>query len=154
LATNDHISSSWTSRVSGGKGHELVVGVPGVLSGLACRSHDGVAVDADEALGLADAVALDQVFEAGDRLLRGQTGMGQRGTFALGEARLARLAVEQSDVVMLAVTVADRKIPGVASAVERAIGILAAEAREVVHGWGPSRGLPIEGSSSAILSIS
>ena len=130
------------------------MGVPGVLSGLACQSHDGVAVDADEALGLANAVALDQVFEDGDRPLRGHTGMGQRRTFAPGEARLSRLAVEPSDVVMLAVTAADREIPGVASAVERAIGIQAAGVREVVPGWGPSRGLPSEGSSGAILAIS
>jgi hypothetical protein len=141
LATNDHISSSWISRVSGGKGHELVVGVLGVPSGLAGQPHHGIAVDADQAFGLADAVALDQVLQDGDRLLRGQTGMGQRGALALGEAGPARLAVEQSDVVVLAVAVADREIAGVASAVERAIGILAAEAREVVHGWGPSRGV-------------
>ena len=79
LATNDHISSSWTSRVSGGKGHELVVGVPGVLSGLAGQPHDGVAVDADEPFGLADAVALDQVF-AGRR--RPSPGASRSGTAA------------------------------------------------------------------------
>ena len=139
LATNDQISSSWTSRVSGGKSHEFVVGVPGVLAGLAGQPHVGVSVDADEPLGLADPVALDQMLEEGGRLPGGQARMGQRSAFALGEARLARLAVEQSDVVVLAVAVADREIPGVATAVERAIGILAAETREVVHGWGPSR---------------
>ena len=31
LPTNAHFSSNWTSRVSGGKGHQLVVGVLGVL---------------------------------------------------------------------------------------------------------------------------
>jgi hypothetical protein len=71
LATNDHFSSSWTSRVSGGKGHELVVGVPGVLPGLARQPHYRVAVDADQAFGLADAVALDQVLEDRDGLLAG-----------------------------------------------------------------------------------
>jgi hypothetical protein len=78
------------------------VGVPGVFSGLACQSHDGVAVDADETFGLADAVALDRVFEDEDRLLRGPTGMGQQGTFTIGEARLARMSVEQSIAVILA----------------------------------------------------
>jgi hypothetical protein len=153
LATNDHISSNWTSRVSGGKGHELVVCVPGVLSGPACQPHDGVAVDTDKTLGLADAIALDQVFEDGDCLLRGQAGMGQRGALALGEAGLARPAVEQSDVVVLTVAVADREIAGITSTVERAIGILAAEAREVVHDEAHPERLPIEGSSGAILRI-
>jgi hypothetical protein len=128
LATNDHISSSWISRVSGGKGHECVVDVPGVLSGHAGEPHDGVAMDADKPLGLADPVSLDQVYEDRDHLLRRQTGMGQRGALAFGEARLTGLAVEQSDLLMFAVTVADREVPGVALAVEGAVGILAAEA--------------------------
>jgi hypothetical protein len=131
LATNDHISSSWISRVSGGKGHELVVDVPGVLAGLAGQPHDGVAMDADE--------ALDQMLEDGDDLLRGQAGVRQRAALSFGEAGFAGVAVEQSDVPVFAVAVPDREISGVASAVERAIGILAAEAREVVPGWDPSR---------------
>jgi hypothetical protein len=138
LATNDHFSSSWTSRVSGGKGHESLVDVPGVLAGHACQPHDGVAVDADEPLGLADAVALDQMREDRDGLLGRQMRMGQSGALAFGEAGLAGAAEEQADLFALAVSIADRQVAGVASAVERAIGVLAAEAREIVHGRGPT----------------
>jgi len=59
-------------------------------------------MDADEAFGLSDPVALDQVFEDGDRLLRRQTRVEQGRALAFGEAALARLAVEQADVVVFA----------------------------------------------------
>jgi hypothetical protein len=138
LATNDHISSSWTSRVSGGKGHQFLVGVLGVLPGLARQPHDGIAVDADEAFGLSDAVALDQMPEDRDRLLAGQAGVEQRGALPLREPCLARLAVKESNLLVFPVTIADREVTGIALAVERASRILAAEAREVVHGCGSS----------------
>jgi hypothetical protein len=93
------------------------VGVPGVLPGLAGQPHDGVAMDADEPLGLADPDALDQMLQDGDRLLRGQTGVGQRGALASGEAGLAGLAVERSDLLMFAVALAGREVSGVAAAV-------------------------------------
>jgi hypothetical protein len=140
LATNDHISSSWISRVSGGKGHELVVDAPGVLPGHAAQPHDGVAVDADEAFGLADAAALDQVLEDRDGLLRRQAGVEQRGALAFGESGVARLAVEQADMPLLSIAITDREVAGIASAVERADRVEAAEAREiVVHRSGSSR---------------
>jgi hypothetical protein len=139
LATNDHISSNWISRVSGGKGHEFVVGVSGVLSGQASQPHDGVAMDTDEPFGLTDPVAFDQMFQDGDRLFRGQTPVEQRRTLAFREAGLARLTVEQSDPLVFAIAIADREVAGVALTVERAVGILAAEAREIIHGCGSSR---------------
>src|SRR5262249_53724452 len=49
------------------------------------------------------------------------------------EANLARLAVEPSDVVVFAVTVAGGKIIRVAPGVAGTLGVLAAEAREIVH---------------------
>jgi hypothetical protein len=134
LPTNAHISSSWTSRVRGGKSHELVVSVVGVIAGGAGQPDDGIAMGADQAAGLADAVALGEVVEDGRGLLLGQAAVEQRGALALGEAGLAGLTVEQPDVVILAVAVADGEVAGVAAAVEGAFGILAAEAREVVHG--------------------
>jgi len=89
-------------------------------------------MDADEAFGLADAVALDQVLKDRDGLLRGQARVGQRGALAFGEAGVARLAVEQADMPLLSVAITDREVAGIASAVERAIRVQAAEAREVV----------------------
>jgi hypothetical protein len=103
------------------------------------QSDDGVAMGADEATGLADAVALGEVVEDGAGLLLGHPAVEQRGALALGEAGLAGPAVEQSDVVILAVAAADGEIAGVAAAVQEAFGILAAEAREVVHGEAASR---------------
>ncbi len=91
-------------------------------------------MDADESLGLADAVALDQVLEDRDGHPRGQARSGQGSALPLGESRTAGVAVEQADVALLAVSVSDGEVAGVASAVERAGGIQAAEARQVVHG--------------------
>src|SRR6185437_10616116 len=59
----------------------------------------------------------------------------QRCALALGEAVFAGVAVEQPDVVLFAVAVANGEVSGIALAEQGAIGFLAAEAREVVHGW-------------------
>lgn len=138
MATNDHFSSSWISRVSGGKGHEFVVGVAGVLAGPACQPHHGVAMNADEPLGLADPIALDQMREDRDGLLGGQVRVEQGSALAFGEASLAGVAVKQANVVVFAVSIADREVAGVALAVERALGVLAAEAGKIVHGRSPT----------------
>ena len=99
------------------------------------QPDDGVAVDPDQTLGLSDAAALAEVLEHGVGLVLGQVGMEQGRAPARGEAVFAGVAVEEPDVVTLAVVGADGEIPGIALAVEGAIGFLAAEAREVVHGW-------------------
>jgi hypothetical protein len=117
--------------------------VAGMLPDHLRQADDGIAVDDDQAPGLSDAAALGEVSEHGACLLVGQVGVEQRRALALGEAVLAGVAVEQPDVVPFAVAVADGEVCGVASAVEAAIGILAAEACEVVHGLktpgGPGR---------------
>src|SRR4051794_28097740 len=116
-----------------------------------------VAMDADEASGLADAAALVEVLEHGaGRALR-QVGVEERRALALGESGLAGVAVEQADVVALAVASADREVAGGAPAEEGAVGVLAAEACEVIHGFGASRdmgrgaGLKYERYASLIL---
>jgi hypothetical protein len=91
-------------------------------------------MDVDEPPGLADAAALGEVLEDGAGLLLGEVAVEQGRALTLGEAALAGVAVEQADVVVLAVAGADREVARGASAVERAIGYLAAEAVEVVHG--------------------
>jgi hypothetical protein len=73
------------------------------------------------------------MLEHGEGLLLGQMAVEEDRALALGEAILARLAVEQSDVVLLAVTGADREVAGVPRSVEGAVGFLATEACEVVH---------------------
>jgi len=104
-----------------------------MIAGLAGQPHDGVAMDADESLGLANAVALDQMFEDRDGHPRGEAGAGQGCALSLGESCLAGIAVEQADMALLAVAITDGEVAGVASAAERAFGVQAAEARQVVH---------------------
>jgi hypothetical protein len=91
-------------------------------------------VDAEEAPGLADAVAFGQVVQD-----RGGGGLGevaavQRGALALREAGAAGVAVELAVLLVFADPAADGEVAGVALPVERAFGLLAAETGEVDHG--------------------
>ncbi len=104
-----------------------------MLSDDAGQASDGVGIDADQASGAADATALVEMLEHGEGLFFGEMAVEQGRSLAFGEAVLAGLAVEQSDVVLLAVAGADREITGITGAVQSALRVLAAEAREVVH---------------------
>ncbi len=106
----------------------------GVLSGGAGQSDDGVAVDADEPPGGADAAAFVEVFEDRVGLLIGQMAAVERCALALREASPAGVAVELPELLVLAEAPADGKVAGVALAVERTVGVLTAEAGEVVRG--------------------
>jgi hypothetical protein len=75
LLTKDYFSSYRTSRVRGGKGHELVASVVGMPSGDPGQSSDGVGIDADQASGGSDAAALVEVLEHGESLLLGEMGL-------------------------------------------------------------------------------
>lgn len=75
-------------------------------------------MDTDQAFGLTNSVAFVEVLKDRKRLLRGQAGVEQRGALAFREAGLAGLAIEEADLLMLAVAIADREIAGVTSAVE------------------------------------
>src|SRR5512143_109937 len=111
----------------GGKSDQLVVEVLGMGTGQTAVAGDRVPMHAHEPLGLADAVALgDVVQDRGDGLL-GQAGAEQRGALALGEASLARVAVEQSELLLFAVVAADREVFSAPSALVWAVGIQAAE---------------------------
>ena len=111
--------------------------VVGVLPGGAGQSDDGVAVDADEPSGGADATALVEVLEDGVRLLLGQVAAVQRRALALGEAGAAGVAVELAELLVLAEAAADREVAGITLAVEGTVRILAAESGQVVrvHRW-------------------
>jgi hypothetical protein len=108
--------------------------VVGVLPGGAGQADDGVAVDADEAAGLADAAALGQVLQNRDGGFLGEVAAIQRRALALREAGAAGVAVELSELLVLAESAADREVTGAALTEERAVRILAAEAGKVVHG--------------------
>src|SRR5262249_24850064 len=128
--------SSWAPWVRGGKSRELVASVGGMPSGGAGQADDGIGSDADGASGLSAAIALGQVGKDGDggRLRASATIQGR--ALAFGEASTAGFAVELTILLGFAVAAADREVAGVAPAVEPTVGILAAEAREVVHGGG------------------
>jgi len=139
LLAHAHISSNWTSRVRGGKSHELVMSVAGMSSGHLRQAGDGVSVDVHQASGPSEDVALGEVLEHGAGLLVGQVGLEQGRALALGEAVLAGFAVVQADVIVVAVGCADGEVPCVAAAVERANRLLATEPSEVVDGMRSSR---------------
>ena len=101
--------------------------------GSAGQSYDGVAMDADEAPGLADAIALGQVLEDRDGGRLGEVAAIQRRALALREAGPASVAVELAELLLLAIAAADREVAGAPPAIEGAVGVLAAEAREVVQ---------------------
>jgi hypothetical protein len=103
-------------------------------SGGASQPQDGVAVDADEAPGLADAIAFGQVLQDGDGGRFGEVATIQRRALSFREAGAAGIAVELSELLVFADAAANREVPGVALTIERAVGILAAEAGEFVHG--------------------
>ena len=108
--------------------------VVGVLTGDTGQPDDGVAMDADESSGGADAAALVEVFEDREGLPLGQVAAVERRALALGEAGPAGVAVELSELLVLAESAADREVTGAALTIERTVRILAAEAREVVRG--------------------
>jgi hypothetical protein len=107
--------------------------VVGMLSDNTGQASDRVGIDTDQASGGADTAALVEVQEHGEGLFFGEVAVEQDRALTFGEAVLAGLAVEQSDVVLLAVAGADREVPGVTLTVEGAFGVLTADAREVVH---------------------
>jgi hypothetical protein len=124
LATNAHFSSNWTSRVRGGKGHEVVVQLLGLVAGQGTEAGDGVAVDAD---------ALGDVGQDGDGGVGGQAGIEEGGAFAFGEAGPAGAATQQAALPVGAVAGGDGEVAVAALAIVWAALILAAESGEVIH---------------------
>jgi hypothetical protein len=114
-----------------------------MVAGLARVAGHGVAVDARQSLGLADAAALGDVLQDRLGLLAGQVGMEQRGALALGEAAPARPTAEEADRVILAISAADREVFAAPGAEIGASRIRAAEAREVIHGPPPTTDRPL-----------
>jgi hypothetical protein len=137
LPTKAHFSSNATAWVSGGKAHQLVVQLLGVVAGAAGVADDGVLGDACEAARLSDAAALAEVLEDADDAVIGESGVEQGGALAFGETGLAGAADEQAALLVLAVAEADTEVAFAALAVVSAVRIEAAEAVEVVvHGAG------------------
>jgi hypothetical protein len=134
LPTKDHFSSNWTSRVWGGKSHDLVVDLPGVLAGDDGQADHGVLVDADEAAGLTHATTLLEVLQDGQGFVVGELAAVQGGALAFAETVLAGAAGEDAPLLVGAITEADTQVVKAALAVVGALGVLTAEDFQVVHG--------------------
>src|SRR5262245_21886462 len=127
LAMKFHFSSNWTSRLRGGKSHELVVEEFGLVAGPGEVARDGVPGDPREAAGGADAAPLSEVLEDGDGLVGGQLGAFEGGALALGVGPLAGAAVDHADAPVAAAPAAEIDVAVAALAVVRAGGIMAEE---------------------------
>jgi hypothetical protein len=113
------------------------VGGLGVPAGQQRQPRDGVLVDPDQPGGLADAAALGQVMQDSEDLVVGEPGSEERRPLELGEPGLANPVVEEA-MTGLAEVVDDQDVVPTPSAVGIAVGVLAAEVREVVRGNGAS----------------
>jgi hypothetical protein len=133
LKTKDHFSSSWASWVEGGKGHEFVVGLPGVLSRLEGVADHGVFIDSSQAGGLPDATAVLQVLEDIEGLLVGESGAKEGGAFAFGKADLAGAAGQHASLLVGTVAETDAKVASAPQAIIGAVGVLATEEVKVFH---------------------
>ena len=81
-----------------------------MAAGLHAVADHGVLAHADQAAGLADADPLGDVLQQGDDLVLGQAGVKQGRALTLGEAGLAGAAVEQPELMGLAVMAADGQV--------------------------------------------
>jgi hypothetical protein len=105
-----------------------------VVAGAGAEAGDGVAVDADQPAGLADADALGDVGQDGNGGGGGQAGVKQRGALALGEAGLTGAAAEQPAPPVGAVAGGDGEVvQAPLTEVGAAVVLAAAEGGEVVH---------------------
>jgi hypothetical protein len=92
-----------------------------------------VLIDTDQATGLAYAATLLDVVQDADGLVLAEPGVKEWRAFAFAEAYLAGAASQQPALLVRPVTEADAEIVQAALAVGGAVGILAAELREVIH---------------------
>jgi hypothetical protein len=134
LATKDHFSSNWTSRVVGGKSHEVVVEVLGVPTGLEGEADDRVLVHSRQAAGLADANPFLEVGQDRDGLVVGQAAVEQGSALAVAEAVLAGAAGQVAALLGSAIAKGDAQVALAPLAIVGALRILATKVLQIVHG--------------------
>jgi hypothetical protein len=105
----------------------------GMGSGEPPIAHHRIAVDLDQAFGLADAATLVQVREDRVGFLGAQMRSIHRRALPLGKPELACAALEKSISLVPAVEAMDAKIARVSLAIFGAGGVLAAERGKIVH---------------------
>src|SRR5262245_51853211 len=104
----------------------------GMLAGGLGQADDGVLADTNQAHSLSDSTPIGQVSEDAEAFVARQPAV-ERGGLALGEAILAYVTVQQAVLALLAVATVDGDVAPAALAVAGAVGVLAAEALQVVH---------------------
>lgn len=110
-----------------------------MVAGQAAVADDRVGGDPDLPGGGADAAAVGEVLEQGDRLVLGQLRAEPGSPRPLGGPGLAGPAVvQESDVLVLAVAATERQIAQPAFAVVGALLVLATEAGQVLLDGGTS----------------
>src|SRR4051812_35943223 len=137
LATRAHFSSNWISRARGGKPDQLVVEALAMRAGQPAVSRHGPPIHLAEPAGLADAAPLGDMLQDRVGYPGGEPRIEQGRALALGGSGLAGAASEQASGLVGPVSVGDGEVSGVPLAVFGAVGIQAAEARQVVHGASP-----------------
>jgi hypothetical protein len=110
----------------------------GVLTGDQGQSYHRVLVDPNQATGLADPTAFLQMLEYREGFRVREFTTVQRRAFAFRKAFLTGAAGEHPAFFVRAIAEANAEVVQPATAIVRALGILAAEGFQVVHG-GSSR---------------
>ncbi len=111
LATKDHLSSNWTSRVWRGKLDQFVVEVSGVFPSNSAQAANRVAVHLAEPSRLADTAPFSDMFQDRFDLLRRQSGVEQGCPFSLRESGLTSAASEHASGVGRAVKLVIVRFP-------------------------------------------
>src|SRR5262249_28138106 len=133
VAKKDQFSWSWISRVQGGKGHEFVVAVLSVFAGPVGVADDGVLIDPRQAGGLPHPTAVLQVAQDVEGPGVGQADAEEGRALALGEAFLTGAAGEHP-ALLGPIAEADAEVALATQAIVLAVGVLAAEQVQLVHG--------------------
>ena len=106
-----------------------------MVTGEATVADHGVGGHADEPCGGPHTVTVSQMLKDREGLLRGQLRAEQRRALAFGEPIPAGAAVQEPDVLVLAVPGTDGQVAKATPAVVGTVVVLAAEAGKiVVHG--------------------
>jgi hypothetical protein len=105
----------------------------GMLASQAGQADDRVPMDAHQACGGTNATPFLEMAEDRHDLVVRELGPEEDGALVLGEGAPAGVTAEESVLTLLAEAVVNREVSGVASAEIRALGIGAAETREILH---------------------
>src|SRR5512135_1995601 len=106
-----------------------------------------ILVHADHAAGAQRPTALADVVQDVENLRVGQAGLLQDGPLALGEVGLANATIDQTDSLAFSTPAPEGEISLAPAALLGAVGILATELFDGIHG-GSSQGISLELDSS------